>query len=114
MGNFADGKVYEKLGIRPMINAMGNATVLGGSTPSDMIKQAMEEASKILPEIALCEDAYAACDGAEALVIVTEGCWEARESERESQVKMQEQRDIDYTSQQLKCIPGAGRPACPN
>ena len=45
MGNFADGKVYEKLGVRPMINAVGNSTMLGGSTPSDMIKQAMEEAS---------------------------------------------------------------------
>ena len=45
MGNFADGKVYEKLGVRPMINAVGNSTMLGGSTPSDMIKNAMEEAS---------------------------------------------------------------------
>ena len=52
MGNFADGKVYEKLGIRPMINAMGNATMLGGSTPSDMIKQAMEEASHGFVEMA--------------------------------------------------------------
>ena len=52
MGNFADGKVYEKLGIRPMINAMGAATVLGGSTPSDMIKQAMEEASHGYVEMA--------------------------------------------------------------
>ena len=52
MGNFADGKVYDKLGIRPMINAMGAATVLGGSTPSDMIKQAMEEASHGYVEMA--------------------------------------------------------------
>ncbi len=45
MTNFADGKVYEKLGIRPLINAVGNSTLLGGSTPSEAIKQAMEEAS---------------------------------------------------------------------
>ena len=34
--------------------------------------QAMEEARKQLPDIALCQDAYDACRGADALVIVTE------------------------------------------
>jgi UDPglucose 6-dehydrogenase len=34
--------------------------------------QAMEVAAKELPEVALCGDAYAACENADALVIVTE------------------------------------------
>jgi UDPglucose 6-dehydrogenase len=34
--------------------------------------QAMENARKLLPEVALLEDAYQVCDGADALVILTE------------------------------------------
>jgi UDPglucose 6-dehydrogenase len=34
--------------------------------------QAMEEASKLLPDLATCDDAYEACSGADALVLVTE------------------------------------------
>ena len=33
---------------------------------------AMTEAARILPEVKMCRDAYAACEGADALVIVTE------------------------------------------
>ena len=33
---------------------------------------AMAEASTLLPDVALCKDAYEACEGADALVIVTE------------------------------------------
>ena len=34
--------------------------------------QAMGEASKLLPDLATCDDAYEACSGADALVLVTE------------------------------------------
>jgi UDPglucose 6-dehydrogenase len=34
--------------------------------------QAMGEASKLLPDLATCDDAYEACDGADALVLITE------------------------------------------
>jgi UDPglucose 6-dehydrogenase len=34
--------------------------------------QAMREASKLLPDLATCDDAYEACSGADALVLVTE------------------------------------------
>ncbi len=34
--------------------------------------QAMEEASKLLPDLTTCDDAYEACSGADALVLVTE------------------------------------------
>jgi seryl-tRNA(Sec) selenium transferase len=36
--------VYEQLGVRPVINARGNNTVLGGSTPSARVRRAMQEA----------------------------------------------------------------------
>ena len=33
---------YSKLGIKPVINAVGNQTVYGGSTPVGAVKEAME------------------------------------------------------------------------
>jgi len=42
---FSGGNVYEKLDVRRVINAMGNQTVLGGSTPSDAVREAMEHAN---------------------------------------------------------------------
>jgi len=44
----------------------------GGATVQAYDPQAMLEAAKELPGIALCDDAYAACENADALVIVTE------------------------------------------
>jgi uncharacterized pyridoxal phosphate-dependent enzyme len=38
--------VYERLGVRPLINAAGILTMLGGSLISDEVKQAMEQASR--------------------------------------------------------------------
>ena len=38
--------IYEELGVKPVINARGNATVLGGSTPSPKVKAAMEQAER--------------------------------------------------------------------
>ncbi len=38
------GNIYTKLGVHPLINAEGNQTVRGGSTPSALVRQAMEEA----------------------------------------------------------------------
>ena len=37
--------VYTRLGVRPIINAAGNQTVFGGSTPSPEVRDAMERAS---------------------------------------------------------------------
>ena len=46
MSTLAGGNYYEKLGVRPLINAMGNSTVLGGSTPTPALKEAMDEAGE--------------------------------------------------------------------
>ena len=33
---------YSKLGIKPVINAVGNQTIYGGSTPTGAVKEAIE------------------------------------------------------------------------
>ncbi len=38
--------VYQRLGVRPLINAVGTLTTLGGTLMPDEVKQAMEEASR--------------------------------------------------------------------
>src|SRR3981189_772751 len=40
------GSVYEQLGITPVINARGNNTVLGGSTPSARVRRAMQDVER--------------------------------------------------------------------
>lgn len=44
MATFAGGSVYSRLGVRPVINARGNQTILGGSTPPAPVRRAMDEA----------------------------------------------------------------------
>ena len=46
MAMFGGGNVLEKLGVRRVINAQGNATVLGGSTPPPEVQAAMDEANE--------------------------------------------------------------------
>jgi L-seryl-tRNA(Ser) seleniumtransferase len=72
--------IYEKLGARPVINAAGNQTVQGGSTPSPAVRKAMEEADSSYVEMAeLLEksgDHIASLLGVEA-AYVTAGCYAA-------------------------------------
>lgn len=44
MPTFPNGSVYEKLGIKPVINARGNSTILGGSVLGSTVRRSMEEA----------------------------------------------------------------------
>ena len=44
MGTFDGGSVYSRLGVRPVINARGNQTILGGSTPPPGVRRAMDDA----------------------------------------------------------------------
>lgn len=41
-----NGSVYQRLGVRTVINAVGTLTTLGGTLMPDEVKQAMEEASR--------------------------------------------------------------------
>ena len=46
MGSFDNISVYERLGVRPSINAVGTGTVVGGSGPPKIVREKMEEASR--------------------------------------------------------------------
>ena len=42
----AEGGVYQKLGVVPILNARSNSTAFGGSTPSAVVRAAMDEAGR--------------------------------------------------------------------
>ena len=46
MGSFDNVSVYERLGVRPSINAIGAGTVVGGSGPPRIVREKMEEVSR--------------------------------------------------------------------
>ena len=74
------GNVYRRLGTRPVINATGNQTVRGGSTPSAAVREAMQEADASFVEMEeLLEQSgahIASYLGVEA-AYVTAGCYAA-------------------------------------
>jgi L-seryl-tRNA(Ser) seleniumtransferase len=74
------GYVYNRLGARPVINAAGNQTVLGGSILSPAVKAAMEAASASYVEmeelLAKSGEHIASLLGVEA-AYVTSGCYSA-------------------------------------
>ncbi len=79
---------YAALGVRPIINARGNQTVLGGSTPSGRVKEAMDAADRyyvemselltrageIISQLLECEAAYVTSGAFAALVLGTAAC----------------------------------------
>ena len=38
------GEIYKEMGAKPIINAIGSVTLLGGSTPKPVVKEAMDRA----------------------------------------------------------------------
>jgi L-seryl-tRNA(Ser) seleniumtransferase len=79
---------YAALGVRPIINARGNQTVLGGSTPSGRVREAMDAADRyyvemselltragdIISQLLECEAAYVTSGAFAALVLGTAAC----------------------------------------
>jgi L-seryl-tRNA(Ser) seleniumtransferase len=51
------GDIYKELGAKPIINAIGSVTLLGGSTPAPEVKDAMAQANVYIPLIELEEKA---------------------------------------------------------
>ena len=51
------GDIYKELGAKPIINAIGSVTMLGGSTPAPEVKDAMAQANVYIPLIELEEKA---------------------------------------------------------
>jgi L-seryl-tRNA(Ser) seleniumtransferase len=80
--------VYEKLGVRKVINAQGNLTKLGGSLMPPVVLEAMAEAAKAfvdlnelqakvgqrIAELTHNEAAYVSCGAAAGMAIVTAAC----------------------------------------
>lgn len=88
MPSTATASIFEQLGVRPVINARGNNTVLGGSTPSVRVHQAMQEAERayidmqqllersgeVIANLLGCEAAYVTPGAAAALALGTAAC----------------------------------------
>jgi D-glucosaminate-6-phosphate ammonia-lyase len=88
--------IYEELGVKPVINARGNNTVLGGSTPSPRVRQAMADAERYyvemkdllqragerIAELIECEAAYVTPGAAAALVLGTAACITGTDAEK--------------------------------
>ena len=76
----AGSNIYTRIGARPVINAGGNTTVWGGSTPAPSVVRAMEEASRSFVEMEEVLEAsgehIASLLGVEA-AYVTAGCYAA-------------------------------------
>ena len=96
MEDNGEENVYTRLGARPVINAGGNTTVWGGSTPSPVVMKAMEDAGKSFVEMEElleasgariadllgAEAAYAAAGCYAALVLSTAACITGNDPEK--------------------------------
>lgn len=73
--------VYARLGVKRVVNAVGSATVLGGSMPSSKVRAAMEQAGEYFVEMEELLDmsgkAVASLLGCES-ALVTSGCFAAQ------------------------------------
>ncbi|HEV8637222.1 MAG TPA: hypothetical protein VG370_23635 [Chloroflexota bacterium] len=92
--------IYEELGVKPVINARGNATVLGGSTPSPRVKAAMEQAERyfvdmqdllaktgeIIARLLGVEAAYITPGAAAAMALGTAACITGTDVEKMAQL----------------------------
>ena len=80
--------IYSNLGVRKVVNAAGNSTVIGGSRLSPGVRKAMEEANRsyvwmedllessgrIIAGVLKAEAAYVTCGCAAALMLATAAC----------------------------------------
>jgi uncharacterized pyridoxal phosphate-dependent enzyme len=94
------GNVYARLGARPVINAGGNTTIWGGSTPSPEVLQAMHEAGNSfvamdellatsgarIADLLGSEAAYATAGCYAALVLSTAACITGNDPEKAAQI----------------------------
>ena len=79
------GEIYKELGAKPIINAIGSVTMLGGSTPAPEVKEAMaqadisyiplmeleEKAGQVIADMASVEAAYITSGAGSALTLAT-------------------------------------------
>jgi L-seryl-tRNA(Ser) seleniumtransferase len=92
--------VFEDLGVKAVINARGNNTVLGGSTPSAAVHRAMQDAERYyvdmqqllersgqaIARMLECEAAYVTPGAAAALALGTAACMAGADPEKISRL----------------------------
>jgi len=100
MTSSGDRNIYARIGARPVINAGGNTTVWGGSTPSPEVMRAMEEAGRSfvemeellessgvrLAELLGVEAAYVTAGCYAALVLCTAACMTGSDPDKAAQL----------------------------
>lgn len=100
MANSKDKTVYDELGVRLVINAQGNRTVLGGSTPSGQVRAAMDAANhhyvemeelltksgQYLAEFLGTEGAYVTSGAGAALALSAAACMAGDDQEKIAQL----------------------------
>ena len=88
MATATASNIFEQLGVTPVINARGNQTVLGGSTPSARVRRAMQDSERyyvdmkqlldrsgqIIAGLLECEAAYVTPGTAAAMALGTAAC----------------------------------------
>ena len=89
-------RIYAEMGATPVINAIGNRTLLGGSAPSVSVRQAMEAANRyyvdmgellestgeVIAQLLGCEAALVTPGCAAALLLGTAGCMTGDDEEK--------------------------------
>jgi L-seryl-tRNA(Ser) seleniumtransferase len=123
------GSVYAKLGVRPIINAQGNRTVMGGSAPTPEVARAMEDAADVyvemeellersgefIAELLGVEAAYVTSGCSAALALSTAACMTGRDTDLISRLpnttgmknEVVLQKAQQYTYDRSFTIPGA-------
>ena len=121
--------IYEKLGVQPVINAMGHMTVLGGSILSSGVVQAMQEANRyyvgmeelldksgqIIAELLGSEAAYVTSGCCAALALGTAACMVGSDPEKMARLpdvrglkhEVIIQKGLRYKYERCVTVPGA-------
>ncbi len=129
MTTTAASDVFALLGVRPVINARGNNTVLGGSTPSARVRRAMLDAERYYVDMQQllersgaaiagmleCEAAYVTPGAAAALALGTAACMAGSNPDRIARLPRTDgMKDIvlmqsghSYHYQRAVTVPGA-------
>ena len=90
------GNIYEELGVRPVINAYGNRTLIGGGTPAPSVRALMDESEEYyvdmgelmdaagdrIAEMLGVEAALVTNGGAAALTVAAAGCMTGTDVEK--------------------------------
>ncbi len=121
--------IFDEIGVVPVINARGNNTVLGGTTPSARVKRAMQDAERYyvdmqellersgqaIASMLECEAAYVTPGAAAAMALGTAACMAGSDPERISRLpdttgmrsSVLIQRGHHYHYQRAVTVPGA-------